>query len=75
MARKLVMMVSDGVDIEMPGGSVMTPEKVRPLIEQGRLTEQMVDEKVLNILRTCFYFDLFSHTEADIRSTLSVEIQ
>ena len=75
MARKLVMMVSDGVDIEMPGGSVMTPEKVRPLIEQGRLTEQMVDEKVLNILCTCFYFDLFSHTEADIRSTLSVEIQ
>ena len=64
------LMVSDGVDIEMPGGSVMTPEKVRPLIEEGRLTEQMIDEKVLNILRTCFYFDIFSHTESDKTTAL-----
>ena len=54
-----------GVDLEMPGGSVMTAKKVKPLIESGQLTEAMIDEKVLHILRTCYYFNLYDHDSPD----------
>ncbi len=57
--------VKYGVDLEMPGGSVMTAEKVKPMIESGELTEAMVDEKVLNILRTCYYFNLYDYDQPD----------
>ncbi len=57
--------VKYGVDLEMPGGSVMTAEKVKPMIESGELTEAMIDEKVLNILRTCYYFNLYDYSQPD----------
>ena len=54
-----------GVDLEMPGGSVMTADKVKPLLESGELTESMIDEKVLHILRTCYYFNLYDYDQPD----------
>ncbi len=57
--------VKNGVDLEMPGGSVMTPSKVKPLLERGEVTEAMIDEKVLNILRTCYYFNLYDYDQPD----------
>ncbi|MGI6243217.1 MAG: glycoside hydrolase family 3 C-terminal domain-containing protein [Prevotella sp.] len=59
------LMVRDGVDLEMPGGSQMTPQKVKALLDQGKVTESMIDDKVLNILRTAYYFDLYEATDAD----------
>ena len=59
-----------GVDLEMPGGSVMTAEKVKPLIENGVLTEAMIDEKVFHILRTCYYFNLYDYDQPDKRIPL-----
>ncbi len=60
------MIVNHGVDLEMPGGSVMTARKVKPLIDKGVVSLATIDEKVLNILRTCYYFDLYSYDKPDL---------
>lgn len=58
--------VKYGVDVEMPGGSVMTPEKVRPLLEKGEVSIGDIDKKVLNLLRTGYYFNLYEHSQPDL---------
>ena len=60
------MIVKHGVDLEMPGGTVMTAEKVKPLLDKGELGIADIDKKVLNILRTCYYFDLYSYDTPDL---------
>lgn len=65
-AHHTVPIVKYGVDLEMPGGSAMSAKRVKPLIESGKLTEAMIDEKVLNILRTCYYFNLYDYDTPDL---------
>lgn len=62
--------VKYGVDLEMPGGSAMTSKKIKPLLESGKLTEAMIDEKVLDILRTCYYFNLYDYDKPDLKIPL-----
>ena len=64
-AHHTAPIVKNGVDLEMPGNSVMTLAKVKPLIESGQLTEEMINYKVLNILRTCYYFHLYDYDKPD----------
>ncbi len=65
-AHHTAPIVKYGVDLEMPGGSAMSAKRVKPLIESGKLTEAMIDEKVLNILRTCYYFNLYDYDTPDL---------
>lgn len=58
--------VKYGVDLEMPGGSAMSPKRVKPLIEKGELSVDDIDKKVMNILRTSYYFNLYEHSLPDL---------
>ena len=60
------MIVKYGVDLEMPGGSVMTAKKIKPLLEKGEVSIEDIDQKVLNILRTCYYFRLYEYSDPDL---------
>ena len=60
------MIVRHGVDLEMPGGRAMTAKKIKPLLDKGELDIKDIDEKVLNILRTCYFFDLYSYDKPDL---------
>ena len=64
------MIVRHGVDLEMPGGSIMTARKVKPLLDKGDVSMDDIDQKVLNILRTCYYFDLYSYDKPDLTIAL-----
>lgn len=44
--------VLGGLDLECPKGVYFTPEKIKPLIETGVITESDIDEKVKHILQT-----------------------
>ncbi|MBU0606997.1 MAG: glycoside hydrolase family 3 protein, partial [Armatimonadetes bacterium] len=41
-----------GTDLEMPTGAHMSPEKLGPLVAQGKVSRELIDEKVRRILRT-----------------------
>lgn len=41
-----------GTDLEMPTGYFMSPEKIGALVQQGKLSQAVIDEKVRRILRT-----------------------
>ena len=49
-----------GLDIEMPNGKYMSPENVIQAIEEGRMKESKVDDKVRRMLRTMFAMDYFA---------------
>ncbi|MFI5336441.1 MAG: glycoside hydrolase family 3 C-terminal domain-containing protein [Opitutales bacterium] len=40
-----------GLDLEMPGGAYFTAARLRPLLEAGRITTAVLDDKVRRILR------------------------
>jgi beta-glucosidase len=49
-----------GLDLEMPGGDFLTKEKLLPLINEGKVKESTIDDKIKRILRVMFrmgYFD------------------
>ena len=60
------VIVRHGVDLEMPGGQAMTAKKIKPLLDKGELDMADIDKKVLNILRTCYYFNLYSYDKPDL---------
>jgi len=41
-----------GLDLEMPTGEFMNRANLLPAIQDGRVKESTIDEKVLRILRT-----------------------
>lgn len=48
-----------GLDLEMPSGKFMNPDTLKPAIENGTLSEKIIDEKIIRILRTYSRFGLF----------------
>jgi beta-glucosidase len=49
-----------GLDLEMPGGDFLTKEKLLPLIEEGKVSVSVIDDKIKRLLRVMFrkgYFD------------------
>ena len=47
-----------GLDLEMPRPYMMNEEMIRPLLDNGVITEDIIDEKVQHILQTLIAFDL-----------------
>ena len=41
-----------GTDLEMPTGAFMNPVRLKPLVEQGKVSREIIDDKVRRILRT-----------------------
>lgn len=60
-------LLDHGVDFEAatPGYYQINLSKVQQYIAEGKLTEQKIDQKVLNILRTIYYFHLDQYIDAD----------
>ena len=52
--------VKAGLDLEMPAGAFMNYDNISKLIENGDITEDIIDEKVRRILTICFEMDLYS---------------
>lgn len=65
--NSLLHMLDHGVDFEAatPGYYQTTYAKVKEFIDNGQLSEDKIDQKVLNILRTIYYFHLDEYVDAD----------
>ncbi|MFA6401839.1 MAG: glycoside hydrolase family 3 C-terminal domain-containing protein [Salinivirgaceae bacterium] len=48
-----------GLDLEMPSGKFMNSDTLKPAIENGTLSENIIDDKIIRILRTYSRFGLF----------------
>ena len=57
--------LESGLDFEMPDAKVWTPEKIKRLIDNGVITENLLDEKCLHILQTFSAFGLLDHPMTD----------
>lgn len=53
-----------GTDLEMPTGAWMSPTKMRALLDAGKITPAIVDEKVRRILRTIIRVGLLDGPKA-----------
>lgn len=51
-AHSTLGVAAAGTDLEMPAGWFMNPERLTPLLEQGKLSWAQIDDKVRRILRT-----------------------
>ncbi len=51
-----------GLDIEMPSGAHMNKDSLLPAIKDGKLTEEMIDDKIRRILRIYKRFGMFDQT-------------
>ena len=60
------LLLSSGLDIEMPEPEVLKAERVMPLIESGKVSESYIDERVKNILRPCVEFGLLNIDQKDV---------
>jgi beta-glucosidase-like glycosyl hydrolase len=63
-AKHSLLMVRDGVDLEMPDAAFMKPDSIKAYLADGKITMQTLDDKVYHILFTGAYFNLFG-TVAD----------
>lgn len=57
--------IDGGLDLEMPRGRVMNYALIKPLIENGVVSEAQIDEKCINILRTFIAFGLLDNPMQD----------
>jgi len=48
-----------GLDLEMPSGAFMNRQNLLPAIKDGRLSEEVINEKVRRILRIIFRFGFY----------------
>lgn len=54
---------NNGLDLEMPTAVVFTPEKLKKAIQEGKVSEKTIDDKVRRILRVKFLAGLFDEAE------------
>ena len=60
-----VSAANNGVDIEMPTGERMNRESLLPAVEQGLVTEDVIDDKIRRILRLGVCFGWFDREQKD----------
>jgi beta-glucosidase len=54
-----------GLDIEMPTGKYMNRANLEPAIQQGKVSQTTIDDKVRHILTTAMMFGWLDHEQAD----------
>lgn len=55
--------LESGLDLEMPSPYMLNEKMIRPLLENGVITEAVIDEKVQHILQALIAFDLLKAPE------------
>ena len=60
-----------GLDLEMPKAVWFTPDKLKAAIESGRVSQAVVDDKVVRLLRTYSRFGLLDREQRD--STIALD--
>lgn len=60
-----VLLMQDGVDLEMPRGYCLNAENLKPLLERGVVTESQLDAKIQRILQTCIAFGFLDRPQLD----------
>ena len=56
---------NNGLDLECPKSVYFTEERLKPLVENGVVREEVIDEKVRNILQTLIAFDMLDTPRQD----------
>jgi beta-glucosidase len=56
---------NSGLDLEMPYGVYYAPEKLKPLIENGTISQATIDDKVRRILRVAVAFGWLDRPQLD----------
>lgn len=57
--------VKAGLDLEMPQGKYMNSKKLRPLLEKGIITEEMIDNKIRNLMKAFIDIGAYSRNLKD----------
>jgi len=55
-----------GLDLEMPTGEFMNRKNLLPALQDGRLTQQVIDEKIRHILQTAAKFGWLDRPQIDL---------
>lgn len=61
-----VAAANGGLDLEMPTGEYMNRKNLLPAIQDGRLSQQVVDEKIRHILQTALRFGWLDRQQTDL---------
>jgi beta-glucosidase len=68
-----VAAANNGLDLEMPGPHYMSAQILLPALQDGRVKEATIDDKVLRLLRTMLRYGFLGHPQFDpTDSTYSV---
>lgn len=59
--------IREGVDVEMPKAKWLTRGKMRRALKRRRITEEMIDRKILNITATFLSTGVYKHPEPEER--------
>ncbi len=54
-----------GLDLEMPAADFMNARTLMPALQDGRLRQEVIDDKVRRMLRIMFRFGFFDRVQAD----------
>lgn len=55
-----------GLDLEMPSGKFMNPKNLMPAIQDGKVTEATINDKVCRIFRTAIRFHFLDRDQTDL---------
>ncbi len=59
-----------GLDLEMPAADVMSPQRLLPLLKDGTLSREALDDKVRRILRTAVRFGFLDRPQKELSQPL-----
>jgi len=65
-----VAAANNGLDLEMPTGAFMNRKKLLPAVEDGRVKEAVIDEKVKRILHTAERFGWLDREQTDMNLSM-----
>jgi beta-glucosidase len=43
--------IKSGLDLEMPSACMMNPKRIKALLDKGTITEELIDQRLMNILK------------------------
>lgn len=59
--HSVIPTAQNGLDLEMPTGKYLNPANLLPVIKNGTISEEQIDEKIRRILQVMFTIGLFDH--------------
>lgn len=65
--------MNNGLDLEMPRGVFFKKERVLDALENGRITEQEIDNKVINILSAAIAFGILDRPEGEMKGVIPLD--